>query len=62
LTSILARRSSTWESTTAPNARRNMKPKCTFINFSFYVILLFGLLFLVLSRGRYHIYVMLLFY
>jgi hypothetical protein len=41
LISMLARRSSTWESTTAPSARRSIKPKCSFTSFPLYVIQLF---------------------
>jgi glycopeptide antibiotics resistance protein len=48
----------TWESTMAPSAKRSMKPKFTFISFSFYVILLFELFFLVLSIGRSRVYVL----
>jgi hypothetical protein len=36
-----------------------MKPKCTFISWSFYVILLFELFFLVLSIGGSRVYVLL---
>jgi hypothetical protein len=38
LISMLTCQSSTWESTTAPSARRSMKPKYSFTSFLLYVI------------------------
>jgi hypothetical protein len=50
LISMLAHRSSMWESTMAPSARRSMKPKCSFTSFLLYVIQLFFLVFIVINN------------